>query len=314
MPNKVSTVLVGLGKIGVGYDLDENVFRKGQTYTHLKSILENEKFYALAIIDTNPQVLKQINSLVNITSGTEILLPWISKKFELLVIACPTSKHLKVLKDASKAAKFNYLLIEKPVGASKIECFEIQEITKSQSIEVYVNYFRRYLRSTNEVKAFLNSIQKGAFLSAQIKSYGTLANIFSHFIDLGIEITGADIFCACPKISQSNNPGNVVLHCYKCNSQITLIGINDSPNKSEVVLNFERIEIRIINNGFDFVVWNKFSDIRLEFKSTPYEIANYQQLVYSKISAVLGKPNSISGLDQALSVHGFLDSVYSSYG
>lgn len=314
MPNRISTILVGLGKIGVGYDLAENGFRKEQTYTHLKSILDNENFSADAIIDTDPLVLKRVAKLCKVNSGTTFLPFLNSKGFDLLVIACPTSNHLKVLKHAVDKVPFKYLLIEKPVGESTLECLKIQELARSREIEVFVNYFRRYLRTTKEVKSFLSSIQKGAFLSAQIKSYGTLINIFSHFIDLSLEISGEDIFCSCKKIIQSNHYTNIFLHCDACESEIILMGINDSKIQSEVVLDFENVKVCILNNGFDFEVWDKCTYSHLQFKSTPYEINNYQQLVYSKISTVLDESNSLSGLSQALTVHKFLESIYSSHG
>lgn len=309
MPNKVSTVLVGLGKIGIGYDLAENEFLKGQTYTHLKAISENENFVVETLIDTNPLVLKKISNLFNIDISLGKLSTLASKGFDLLIIACPTANHLEVLRSVVAAAKFDYLLIEKPVGISSLECLEIQEFTEKNGIEVFVNYFRRYLRTTNEVKTYLSSIHKGAFLSAQIKSYGTLSNIFSHFIDLSIELSGADIFCSCQKTRQSSNPSSVRLKCSACQSQITLLGINESVCESEVVLQFQEVEIHINNNGFDFQVWNKASDSRRDFKSTPYEISNYQKKVYSDILTAINKSNSISGLAQAISVHRFIESI-----
>ena len=309
MPNKLSTVLVGLGKIGVGYDLVENEFRKGQTYTHLKAIIENKNFVVQNLIDSDPLALQQICNLLNINGNLGWSSSSISKNFDLLIIACPTANHLEVLRNFVAAAPFNYLLIEKPVGVSSIECLEIQKLTAQKDIKVFVNYFRRYLRTTKEVKTYLSSINKGNFVSAQIKSYGTLSNIFCHFIDLSIEITGVDIFCSCQNKEQSGSASSICLKCDVCKSQISLLGIDEKVCDSEVVLRFEDVQIFIKNNGFDFQVWTKSSDERIEFKSTPYEINNYQKKVYSEISATIGKPNSISGLTQAITVHRFIESI-----
>ena len=313
MLDKLSTVLIGLGKIGVGYDFSDSGLEKGQTFTHLKALMESQSFVVDAIVDSDQAVLDRFRNLVQIESGTSLsLLPNI-RNFDLLVLACPTKNHLQVLKNSISAASFNYLLIEKPVGINYLECLEIEELTNFNRIEVYVNYFRRYLRTTRDVKAYLDSIDKGAFQSATIKSYGTLQNIFSHFIDLSLEITKSCIFCSCPKSLLSKNASGITVHCDHCVSQISIIGINDSKCDSEVILNFERIKIKIINNGFDFEVIDIYSDKYKEFKSTQYEIRNYQEIVYSAISTVLGTPNSLSGLAQAISVHRFIESIYSAY-
>ena len=191
---------------------------------------------------------------------------------------------------------------------------EIKDLIDTNNLEIYVNYFRRYLRTTRDVKAYLNSIDKGAFLSATIKSYGTLHNIFSHFIDLSLEITKSCVFCSCPKSLLTRNSSGVTVKCDYCVSQISLTGIDGSKCDSEVILNFERVKVRITNNGFDFEVIDKYSNNYSEFKSTAYEIRNYQEIVYSEISTVLGTPNTFSGLAQAISVHRFIESLYSAHG
>ena len=313
MLDKVSTVLIGLGKIGIGYDFSDNGLIKDQTFTHLKALMESQTFSVEAMVDSDLTVLDRFTNLTYIESGTSLSsLPNI-KNFDLLVLACPTANHLQELKNSISTASFNYLVIEKPVGLNYFECLEIQDLTEINNLEVYVNYFRRYLRTTGNVKAYLNSIDKGTFQSATIKSYGSLHNIFSHFIDLSLEITKSCVFCSCPKSLLTRNSSGVTVKCDYCVSQISLTGIDGSKCDSEVILNFERVKVRITNNGFDFEVIDKYSHNFKEFKSTPYEIRNYQEIVYAEISTVLGTPNSFSGLAQAISVHRFIESIYSAH-
>jgi len=121
MFDKLSTVLIGLGKIGVGYDFSDSGLEKGQTFTHLKALMESQSFVVDAIVDSDQTVLDRFRNLVQIESGTSLsLLPNI-RNFDLLVLACPTKNHLQVLKNSISSASFNYLLIEKPVGINYLE-------------------------------------------------------------------------------------------------------------------------------------------------------------------------------------------------
>lgn len=307
---KINVILIGLGNIGIGYDVFEDRLISGQTKSHAKAILESSDFELASIQDLSAEKLACAQNNLAISSLKSSLT--MSKDFipDLAVIAVNTSQHLTVVESFLKAPKF--LVIEKPVGSNSRECSMISSWGFQNNIRIFVNYFRRFLSNSVETRHYLKEIELGAFLSAEISAYGSPLNIFSHFIDLGLFLTDLQIFCGCTNKTKRAFGDQLFIVCDSCHSSFRLNGIDLQKREISMLLEFEFIEISIINDGKRIEILDKVERVSTIFECELFEYENYQKVVYEKIGVMLrsGKVDkSFLGLEQAMGVHLFLESV-----
>ena len=176
--------LVGLGKIGMLYDLKTPFYN-----SHLKSILYFNPS-ELHLIDSDPSkrlIVQQYYGEFNYTFGEHV--SELPSDLDLLVLATPTTLHHSISSELKKWVKAKSILIEKPVGSSLAENCAILNNLNSISREVYVNYIRR---TDPGISKFINKICNKTSYTGQIfieiVFKGTLLNIGSHFIDLAFVI------------------------------------------------------------------------------------------------------------------------------
>jgi hypothetical protein len=310
----INVLLIGLGNIGIGYDVFEGKLISGQTKTHAKAILDSSEFQLASIEDFSLEKLAYAHKIISATSGKGIQI--LSDVFvpDLAVIAVDTSQHLAVVE--SFAASPKILIIEKPAGSSSSECLRISAWGLQNSVQIFINYFRRYLSCSVQTKLSLKEMNTGAFLSAEINAYGSLLNIFSHFIDLGLFLTNRQIFCDCTNKTKSVVGEYLFVVCESCNTTFRLGGIGKMKCDISMLLEFEFIEILITDNGKRIEVIDKAKRFSTLFECGFLEYENYQKVVYEKIGAMLRceeVDESYLGLEQAMKVHLFLESVDLNY-
>jgi hypothetical protein len=310
----ISVTLVGLGNIGLGYDVLDGGFVKGQTKTHAKAILDSSDFELASFEDFSAEKLAFAQKIIATTSirinqvRADDFVP------DLAVIAVNTSQHLAVVESFVKLPKA--LIIEKPAGSSSSESSRISAWGLQNNVQIFVNYFRRFLSCSVETRLYLKEIQAGAFLSAEINAYGSLLNIFSHFIDLGLFLTNRQIFCDCANKTRRSVGDTLFIVCESCDSSFRLGGINKLKCDISMLLEFEFIEILITDDGKRIVIVDKVEQVSTMFECGFSEYENYQKVVYDKIGAMLRHEEvekSYLGLEQAKKVHLFLESVDLNY-
>lgn len=310
----ITVQLIGLGNIGIGYDMSKDGFLDGQTKTHAKAILESCDFELISFTDTSVEKVaatqKFVKDLKNL--GDQFLETTLDP--DLAVVAVCTTAHVSVVESLIYTPKT--LIIEKPGGSTAIECSRIASWGVENNVRIFINYFRRFLSCSVDTRLHLSKLITGDFLSAEINAYGSLLNIFSHFIDLGIFLTGRQIFCACTnKILRAVGDGLFVV-CESCNASFRLGGIGKLKSAISMVLKFEFIEILITQDGKRIEIVDKVERVSTVFECEISEYENYQKVVYGKIGAMLRceeVEESYLGLEQAKKVHLFLESVDLNY-
>lgn len=191
MTYPLSVCVVGLGKIGLGYDLFE-----GKLLTTAKS--------HIGALSKIPDI-NSINGVdIDLTNlPNELRLPSIqliefntfsslnNYEYDLLVLATPTSSHYKVLNTLVEKHTFRAAIVEKPCGSNTIECKLILDLLEKKKIFWQVNYFRSALPHTLRALKVTNNMGLST-KRALINGYGDVLNIFSHFIHLAIEFASQD--------------------------------------------------------------------------------------------------------------------------
>jgi predicted dehydrogenase len=130
--------IVGLGKIGLGYDIFNkkncltltNAFFKSQIF-NLKFGVDNKK-NNLNILENNYLGIRGYNT-INIFN---------EKKPEIVVVATPTETHYDIIKKILSFYSPKIILCEKPLSYSLLEAKKILAMCKVKKINLFINYQR----------------------------------------------------------------------------------------------------------------------------------------------------------------------------
>lgn len=152
----IKTLLVGLGQIGMGYDLHVDATMRVATLA--RAFAEHPAFNLVGGVDLNP-VQREIftarfhcNAFANVSEALEDVAP------DLIVIAVPTEVHHSVWKNSIQCSSVKAILCEKPLSYKLDEAEEMVRVSASKRVRLYTNYMRRCDRGVIDVK---NRIQNG---------------------------------------------------------------------------------------------------------------------------------------------------------
>ncbi len=170
MRKKYSVTIIGLGNIGLLYDLDS---KAEICLTHLKSFFYNSSFQVINCIDKSEHRIK----LAREKYGYEInYFKYFSKKIpitDLYVLSSIPEINKKLYNKINRLNKNPFFLIEKPAW-----------INKKKSENCYVNYFRKTIPAFQKLKNEFESDDYGFIQSINCYYTKGLRNNGSHLIDL----------------------------------------------------------------------------------------------------------------------------------
>ena len=306
----ISVLLIGLGNIGIRYDIKGGGFIRGQTWSHAKAILESNDFELTSFTDESLEKLTTAHRVMDLANVKDNEIHLSDTSFDLVVVAVSTTQHANVVNSLTYPPKL--LVLEKPGGSNSIECTRISSWAFENDVHVFVNYFRRYLSCSVRSRLYIGKLITGRFLSAEINAYGTLLNIHSHFIDLAFFLTSQRIFCDCTAKLKSQTGGTLVISCEACDATFRLGGIGSLKQDISLKLEFEYFEVFATQDGKRIEIVDKVNQVSTVFECELNEYDNYQKVVYEKIGAMLRSgviEECYLGLEQANWVHLFLESV-----
>ena len=270
---KINTILIGLGNIGFKYDLNKNVIQ-----THTKAILKNKNFNLLAAIDRDKKRIKKFKKQYNLPVYSNLKNELI-KKADLIVLAVPTKKQLRLFYKITQLGYKKNFLFEKPFAINKKIIFDL---TKIKNRKFFINYYRNFdnilIKTLNRVK---NS-EKNLLIKAYY-SKGFYHN-FSHYLTLFIKIFGKINKFQIKKKSKQKNDymirGELIFK--KIVIFIDFIDKNKECN----------FHIFKKNNK----IWSYENDgLKIKSKFEKYKIApnlNYMSDVYKNIRKIIYKKNT----------------------
>lgn len=180
--NVYSALLIGLGDIGLNYDLsiDRNIY----VQTHASSLSLHKGFELLAGVDINPDACKKFTKEYSINAFTSINDALTHNKPDLIILAVPTASQNVVLNKIISLHIPKAILCEKPMGTDLANGERILNTCKKNDISLYVNYIRRCLPESLEVKDRIQkNIMKTPMKSIIWYSKG-IAHNGAHFINL----------------------------------------------------------------------------------------------------------------------------------
>jgi predicted dehydrogenase len=307
---KVPTAILGLGKIGLTYDLDK--MRKpipNQIMTHCRSVSKSDYFAVSYLIDLQ---IDKVRLGVELYGGTGFQtvaeaegpdLP------QLVIVSVPTSIHSEILYEIAEKWKPTTYLIEKPFGGSSYEARQMESILNTQGANVYVNYLRRYLPNFNSLKLSQFFRNRGNLHSVVINGYGTLENIFSHFLDLLIFIESDLKLGSSVKSKFTSSPENLRFLDSDSGILFEFNGVGESMRECEMTLYYESLVIAVIANGRNLEIQDLKGSTIAAFNIDNSIFDSYQAIVLQRISDEFGQFKVNTSIAEAIRIHEFIESI-----
>ena len=112
--NKPKVLIIGLGNIGMGYDIKN--FESNKVLTHAKSFLISDQFSLVGGVDLDASKRKQFKERYNCPAFSNIEKAMRDLSPEIVVIATSTDNHLKNVRDVFSNGLPKILICEKPLA------------------------------------------------------------------------------------------------------------------------------------------------------------------------------------------------------
>ena len=262
-PSESRTLLVGLGGIGVGYDLtslahDDASARAGSMVrTHAAAIQTCVATALVGGVDPCGERRAEFEAAFQAPSWASLEeVPPV--QVDIVVVATPTSTHREVAAQALSIFSPRLLLCEKPVGTSAADTRSIVAMAEHHGTAMVVNYFRHYLPAVRDIRDTIRRGQFGAFTGGSVLYSHGLRRNGSHFVALLLWLLGDAQVCqrALP-CAPSQDPGFTL--CFD-GAAVGFSSVGVGPARAaEICLGFSRGLLRI-NSGGRIVSWAGIDD------------------------------------------------------
>ena len=179
---RYKTLIVGLGQIGMGYDLhlDPAAF----VYSHARAFSLHSSFVLAGGVDTDPAHRATFEQTYQCPAYSDLDMALSQQQPDIVVIAVPTPLHCATVQRVLAQSKPRAILCEKPLSYDLDEARTMVQDCAARGVALYANYIRRSVSGAIEVKRRLDAGE----ISTPVKgvvwySKGFLHN-GSHFFNL----------------------------------------------------------------------------------------------------------------------------------
>lgn len=177
-----SVLLVGLGHVAMGYDLQSTA--DDVVLTHARAFEKHPAFRLVGGVDPDEARRCLFTRHYGIASDGDLTVALAKLKPDIVVIAAPTSNHGELLRAVLTHSAPSALLCEKPLSNDLAEARDMVGRCHDKGCALYVNYPRRVTPGGREVKRRLKSGQiAGPVKGVAWYTKGLLHN-GSHFVNL----------------------------------------------------------------------------------------------------------------------------------
>ena len=267
---KINSVLIGLGNIGINYDLsiqyEENKPESSEKIiTHARAISCHPDYKFIAGIDCSEDACKKFKATYKYPTYDSIdsFLRVERENVDFVVIAVSPQSQPKLIEQVIQKLDPKVLLIEKPIAISMEETLRIEEICKKKAnLIVYVNYGRRYLPIVNKWSKLIHSGKIGNFLYGSIIYGKGIITNGSHFLNLAQSWLGNLIHLkTLSKDKKYNDFDYELSFISKLENNNSILGVysvgNNNLRAGEIDLWFEGGRICWLNNEKSIYFWPK---------------------------------------------------------
>jgi len=175
-------LVIGLGQIGMGYDLDHDP--AVAVYTHVRAISSHPDFELAGAVDPSRLQQSLFEKYYARPAFDNISVAMLQLQPTVVVIASPSESHAAVLNQVLSQAKPKIILCEKPLAYDLTEAREMVDACDIAGIKLYVNYMRRTEPGAMEVKRRIEENEISAPIKGVVWYSKGFLNNGSHFFNL----------------------------------------------------------------------------------------------------------------------------------
>jgi len=175
-------LIVGLGRIGMGYDLLGSALNSAQT--HAAAFSAHEAFQLVGGVDADVSQRRLFERHFYLPSYSELELALRSVSADVVVIAVPTADHRSTIEMLLRMTAPEAILCEKPLSFSTNDARSIIDLCKRMQTKLFVNYVRRCGPGINIVREriFCGNMQNP--VEGIVRYTNGVLNNGSHFVNL----------------------------------------------------------------------------------------------------------------------------------
>jgi len=199
---KYSALVIGLGKIGLGFDLGRD---SSHILTHTKAYLRHKDFNLVAGIDINISRRNEFKDYTGKPAYGDVgqFKECNNTKIDVVSLCTPENvRYSEFIKIVSLKPKL--VIIEKPLALTQEEAVKIKSTADKSNIKIFVNYTRRVDPSFENLRDILHENVLGKVGLVKINYNGGLYKNASHFIDLVMHYFRAPEKIRCLSIKKRN--------------------------------------------------------------------------------------------------------------
>ncbi len=175
-----SALIVGLGQIGMGYDLHLNPDR--YVYSHARALTEHPQFRLLGGVDPSAKQRRLFKQHYQLPAFDDLDKALDSAAPDLVVVATATAIHLRTLQRILSKTRPKAVLCEKPLAGDAYQAREMLSLCSSRGVKLFVNYVRRSDPAVIEIKRRLAArVIKGPIKGTAWYTKGFMHNGSHHF-------------------------------------------------------------------------------------------------------------------------------------
>ena len=178
---KYSVLLIGLGKMGMGYDLEK---RSEACLTHANAFSSNANFQLVGAVDLDPNLRSIFTKVYGGYCSDSLVEAITTLRPDVVIISTPTKTHSNTLFKVLELHSPILILCEKPLSYKLDEAEKMVEVCSQKGVKLYINYPRRADNGVSEIRRRLAlNLIKGPYRGVVWYSKGLIHN-GSHFVDL----------------------------------------------------------------------------------------------------------------------------------
>ena len=179
--SKLTVALIGLGKVGQGYDFDSS--DDSVILTHATAIEYHPKFELIAGVDVDQNQRNRFEKKFSKPAFNNFQELYLEHNPDVVSIAVPTRMHSLFFQDV---ISFNpkAIVLEKPVAESVAEAQKMLRIAKANDSVVSVNYLRRFNPALVKLKKKIHEGKFGEIYKGFAWYTKGIIENGSHFVDL----------------------------------------------------------------------------------------------------------------------------------
>ena len=137
---QIPTLVIGLGNIGMGYDLAKSDSKS--KLSHAGAINNNHYFKLTAGVDSDRNARIIFENEFKSKSFITISEALTSTSPELAIISTPAQVRLGLVEELLESKTLRVILIEKPLAKNVREASKIIQLCQENGIKLFVNYMR----------------------------------------------------------------------------------------------------------------------------------------------------------------------------